>query len=184
MGRTIVPTVEVDGHAEHRAEPDDRLMDSRILVVDDSSLSRDILSACLRGASYHNLSFACDGRQALEAIHAQVPDLIILDLEMPVMDGFDLCRRLRRDESTKNLPVLIRSGRSSPDDLVRAFECGASDMVHKPIKKFEILTRVRVHLEKAVMLRQLTEYRERVAQELDTAREMQSALCPAPTRSG
>lgn len=180
MGRTNALTTQFDGNREIQVEPDKRLMDSRILVVDDSSLSRDIVGACLRGANYHNISFASDGHQALKAIDIQVPDLIILDLEMPVMDGFDLCRHLRQDESRKNLPVLIQSGRSSPDDLVRAFNSGASDMVHKPIKKFELLARVRVHLEKALMLRQLTEYRERVARELDTAREMQSALCPTP----
>jgi len=180
MGQTTAPIVESYGHTDPCVEPHNRLTNSRILVVDDSSISRDILSACLRGADYHNLSFAGDGRQALAAIDDQIPDLIILDLEMPVMDGFELCRILRQDESRKNLPVLIQSGRSSADDLVRAFECGASDMVHKPIKKFELLARVRVHLEKAMMLRQLTEYRERVARELETAREMQSALCPTP----
>ena len=105
MGQTNPLTTQFDGRAEARVEPDKRLMDCRILVVDDSNLSRDIVGACLRGANYHNISFASDGHQALEAIDAQVPDLIILDLEMPVMDGFDLCRRLRQDESRKNLPV-------------------------------------------------------------------------------
>ncbi len=176
----MTPSIEFDGAAELRAEFSDRLMDSRILVVDDSTLSRDILGACLRGAGYHKLSFAGDGRQALEVIDAQVPDLIILDLEMPVMDGFELCRHLRQDESRKNLPVLIQSGRDKPDDLIAAFDCGASDMVLKPIKKFELLARVRVHLEKGMMLHQLMEYRQRVAQELDTARDMQAALCPTP----
>ena len=176
MNQLSVRTKDVDGPADRPAEADAGCKDGRILVVDDSSLSRDILGACLRGAGYHDLSFAGDGRQALEAIEAQAPDLIVLDLEMPVMDGFELCHHLRQMEVGKNLPVLIQSGRDSPDDLVRAFDCGASDMVLKPIKKFELLARVRVHLEKGLILRQLMEYRERVALELKTARDMQAAL--------
>lgn len=163
-------------YAEHGNE----LLKCNILVVDDSTISREILGACLNGAGYRNLTFAVNGQEAFDRIQESPPDLVILDLEMPVMDGFELLQILRGDESRRNMPVLIQSGRDSPDDLVRAFDCGATDMVVKPVKKFELLARTRVHLEKGQMLRQLLDYQNRVAQELNTARDMQAGICPTP----
>lgn len=151
---------------------------SHILIVDDAPMSRDIIRACLIDAGYENISLAGDGYEALEIVGAKLPDLVILDLEMPRMDGFELCRRLRADPRTRVVPVLIQSGSVSEDGVTRAFDAGASDKIVKPVKKFDLLARVRVHLENRQLVARLTAYHDRIQKELEAARAMQQMLCP------
>ena len=131
------------------------LTQAKILVVDDSPLIRELIGACLATDDYQNISYAGDGLDALEQIDKEMPDLIILDLEMPRMDGFEVCKRLRDNPKTANIPILIQSGRDTAADITRAFDYGASDMVVKPVKKFEILARTKVHLQKRMLLQKL-----------------------------
>jgi len=170
------PARPTPGKATDSGRPD--IEDSAILVVDDSEIAREIIGGCLSKAGYRNIHHAADGRQALEIIEKRPPDLVILDLEMPVLDGFEVCRRLRQTDKTRTLPVLIQSGRDTPHDISRAFEAGASDMIVKPVRKFELLARVRVHIQNRLMLTQLLNYNLRVATELQSARDTQQALCP------
>jgi len=156
------------------------IYDSHILVVDDSALIRELIGACLMSAGYTKIQYAVDGKNALEVIKDNVPDLIILDLEMPVMDGFELCKQLRAQPETKSLPILIQSGRDTAADITRAFEYGASDMVVKPVKKYEILARTKVHLENKIFVAKLTAFHDRVASELEQARHLQLDICPTP----
>ncbi len=161
------------------AKPEVSIKDARILVVDDSSLIRELIGACLMTEGYTNICYAENGQDALEVIELEVPDLIILDLEMPVMDGFELCKRLQANEKTRSTPILIQSGRDTATDITRAFEYGASDMVVKPIKKFEILARTKVHLEHRFFVEKLTDFHDRVASELEQARKLQLDICPS-----
>ncbi len=156
------------------------LTEAKILVVDDSPLIRELIGACLAADDYKNISYAGDGVEALEHIEKDMPDLIILDLEMPRMDGFEVCRRLREDPKTINIPILIQSGRDTAADITRAFDYGASDMVVKPVKKFEILARTKVHLQKRILLQKLISYHNRVANELEQAKRLQLDICPSP----
>jgi phosphoserine phosphatase RsbU/P len=156
-----------------------RLIDAKILVVDDSPLIRELIGACLMTDGYKNISFAEDGEDALVKIAGEIPDLIILDLEMPKMDGFEVCKRLRASPETRNIPILIQSGRDTATDVTRAFEYGANDMVVKPIKKFEILARAKVHLENRFLLEKLTSFHDRVALELEQAKNLQLDICPS-----
>ncbi len=156
------------------------IFDSSILVVDDSILIRELIGACLTSAGYKNISFAEDGEKALAAIDHHIPDLIILDLEMPIMDGFEVCRLLRENSVTRNIPILIQSGRDTAADITRAFEYGASDMVVKPIKKYEIIARTKVHLENKIFVTRLQAFHDRVASELEQARKLQLDICPSP----
>lgn len=155
------------------------IKEARILVVDDSDLIRELIGACLMTEGYDNICYAENGLDALEVIRLELPDLIILDLEMPVMDGFELCKELRSDPTTKSIPILIQSGRDTATDITRAFEYGASDMVVKPIKKFEILARTKVHLEHRFYVEKLTDFYDRVASELEQARQLQLDICPS-----
>ncbi len=155
------------------------LSDAKIMVVDDSPLIRELIGACLMTDNYKNISFAENGRLALEAINEDKPDLIILDLEMPEMDGFELCKILRERPDTAAIPILIQSGRDTAADITRAFDYGASDMVVKPIKKFEILARTKVHLQKKFLMGKLISYHNRVAQELEQAKQLQLDICPS-----
>ncbi|GLQ06954.1 PP2C family protein-serine/threonine phosphatase [Sneathiella chinensis] len=152
---------------------------ARILIVDDSPLIRELIGACLQTEGYRNIGYAENGQDALDVIEETEPDLIILDLEMPVMDGFTLCQKLRSKDATRDIPILVESGLDSATDITRAFEYGASDMIAKPIKKYEITARTRVHLEHHFFVRALTDYHNRVASELEQARHLQFDLCPS-----
>ena len=158
---------------------DIKIRNARILVVDDSDLIRELIGACLMTDGYYNICYAENGQDALEVIELETPDLIILDLEMPVMDGFELCKELRSRQSTASIPILIQSGRDTAADITRAFDYGASDMVVKPIKKFEILARTKVHLEHRFFVEKLTDFHDRVASELEQARKLQLDICPS-----
>lgn len=155
------------------------IKEARILVVDDSDLIRELIGACLMTEGYDNICFAENGQDALEVIRLELPDLIILDLEMPVMDGFELCQILRADKTTSSIPILIQSGRDTASDITRAFEYGASDMIVKPIKKFEIIARAKVHLEHRFYVGELTDFHDRVTSELEQARQLQLDICPS-----
>lgn len=167
--------------AKFSAKEHDSIFAAKILVVDDSVLIRELIGACLFSAGYSNIQYSKDGKEALGSVEREVPDLIILDLEMPVMDGFEVCKALRSKPETRNVPILIQSGRDTAADITRAFEYGASDMVVKPIKKYEILARTKVHLENKLFVARLEAFHDRVASELEQARRLQLDICPTPT---
>src|ERR1035438_9607317 len=120
-------------------------MDSRILVVDDAPANIQVLSATLKEKGYQ-VSVATGGRQALELVSRLRPDLILLDVMMPEMDGFETCRRLKASETTNDIPVIFLTGRAETADIVKGFELGAVDYVAKPFNAHELLARVNTHL--------------------------------------
>ena len=116
-----------------------------ILVVDDDAASLSALFECLRRASYRVL-VAQDGASALERAVNGKPALILLDVMMPDIDGFETCRRLKRNASTADIPVLFLTALSETNEKVRGFEAGAVDYLTKPFQWEEVLARVRTHL--------------------------------------
>lgn len=156
------------------------LSDCPILVVDDTDFNRIIIGAMLEEAGYRNVSFASSGIEALDAVEARPPDLILLDIMMPGMDGFEVCRRIRANYDNSDLPILVQTALSSMDDRNRAFEVGATDLVSKPIERNELLARVRIHLENRELIRRQRAYRERVEAELAIAKGMFDHLRPTP----
>jgi sigma-B regulation protein RsbU (phosphoserine phosphatase) len=158
------------------------IRNSRILVVDDNRVNRHLLTAVLQRGGFPHIEMAEDGIDALAKIEAQAPDLILLDLMMPRMDGFETCRRVRTDPNRRDLPILVQSSLSGSEDRTRAFSVGATDFVTKPINATELLSRVRIHLENQALLRDLQGYRRRRQGELALARSMQERLLPAPSR--
>lgn len=119
---------------------------STILVVDDEPINRMLLSEALSGL-YDVLS-AKDGETclAMTSSTSQRPDLILLDIMMPIMDGYEVCRRLKADPGTQNIPVIFVSAKSEPDDEQLGLEIGAVDFVHKPVSFPILLARVASHL--------------------------------------
>jgi len=89
---------------------------------------------------------AVDGPRALEAAHGTVPDLVLLDIEMPGMDGYEVCLRLKAEEVTREVPVVFITARTGPEDIVRGFRCGGIDYVVKPFHPLELLARVHTHV--------------------------------------
>jgi adenylate cyclase len=120
-------------------------MNSRILVVDDTPANIQALSAILKEKGYQ-ISVATNGKQALEVVARIQPDLILLDVMMPEMDGFETCRRLKAAEQWRQIPVIFLTAKTETADLVQGFELGAVDYVAKPFNAHELLARVHTHL--------------------------------------
>ncbi len=143
-------------------------MKKKILIVDDNPINLRILADYLEAFEYMVL-VARDGRSGIEKAQYAQPDLILLDVMMPDIDGFETCRFLKADETTQAIPVIFMTALSETESKVEGFEAGAVDYVTKPLQQREVLARIRTHLQ----LRELTENLERlVAQrtaELETA---------------
>ncbi len=123
-----------------------------VLIVDDTPGNLALLSDTLFEAGYRVL-VATDGLSALEQIQYVKPDIILLDVMMPGIDGFETCRRLKADPATGAIPVLFMTGLGELDDLLRGFGEGALDYIVKPIRPAEVLARIEVHLSQSRNLR-------------------------------
>ena len=121
---------------------------ARVLVVDDEPAVRDSLARTLRFEGYQ-VSVANDGLAALESVRAEQPDLVILDVMMPRMDGLEACRQLRSEQHT--LPVLMLTARDSVGDRVAGLDAGADDYLVKPFALQELLARVRALLRRSLL---------------------------------
>lgn len=117
-----------------------------ILVVDDVSQNLQVLCTIL-GKKNYKIAIARSGKKTLEMVEKVLPDLILLDVTMPEMDGFEVCRRLHHSPRTRDIPVIFLTARIETESVVKAFEMGAVDYVTKPFNSAELLARVNTHLE-------------------------------------
>ena len=115
---------------------------ARILVVDDNETNRDILVTRLEKNGYQTLQ-AADGEEALASVKQNLPDLILLDVEMPKLDGFEVCRRLRKDASVAFIPIILCTARAASQDVVTGLDAGADEYLTKPIDQQALVARVR-----------------------------------------
>ncbi|MGE0734389.1 MAG: adenylate/guanylate cyclase domain-containing protein [Alphaproteobacteria bacterium] len=115
---------------------------ARILVVDDSATNRDILTTRLGAHGYATIE-AADGEEAIEVARRERPDLILLDVMMPKLDGFEVCRRLRADASLPFMPIILVTAKSDSKDIVAGLDAGADEYLTKPIDHAALLARVR-----------------------------------------
>src|SRR5436190_24127186 len=114
----------------------------RILVVDDNEMNRDILVTRLDTQGYE-LSQAADGEEALAAAKEQLPDLILLDIMMPKIDGIEVCRRLKADPTLPFMPIILVTAKASSSDVVTGLEAGADEYLTKPIDQMALVARVK-----------------------------------------
>ncbi len=128
---------------------------SLILIVDDHKLSRELFKEYLTGAGY-DIVEAKNGEEALSKLEEFSPDLVILDIIMPVMDGYEVCRRIKEDRRTTLLPVIMVTGLEDFDAKMKALALGADDYINKPINERELTMRVSNHLR----IKQLTDQLE------------------------
>jgi len=156
----------------------------RILVVDDNPVNRTLLKRILEKEGYRVLE-AEDGEAAMEAVLREPPDLVLLDIMMPRMDGYAVCEALAKNPRTVNIPVIFLSARTRPEDKIKGLNLGGADYVTKPFDKGEILARVRVHLKiRRLTLdlmdanRELREKQIRLDDDLRAAAEIQKSLLP------
>jgi sigma-B regulation protein RsbU (phosphoserine phosphatase) len=150
------------------------LSDCRVLIVDDVKANVDVLLHALSGD--YKLSVALGGQQAIDAIGRCPPDLVLLDIVMPDIDGYEVCRTLRATDVTRELPIMFLSSLEDVNDKARAFEVGANDYLTKPFEILEVKARVRSMLRAKSYADAVKEAAER---DLRIAREIQTGLLPA-----
>ncbi len=117
----------------------------KILIVDDTPKNIQVVASILREEEYQ-MAFACNGKEALDQTKSANFDLILLDIMMPKMDGYEVCERLKADPATQEIPVIFLTAKTETASIVKGFEFGAVDYVTKPFRKEELLARVRTHL--------------------------------------
>jgi serine phosphatase RsbU (regulator of sigma subunit) len=148
-----------------------------ILIVDDNPANLRLLSQMLLGSGY-NVRAVKGGGRALESIRALPPSLILLDIRMPEMDGYEVCERLKADENTQDIPVIFISALDEIQDKVKAFEIGGVDYITKPFQLEEVLVRTQTHLALRKLQKQLQETNDKLARELDLAGNVQTSFMP------
>ena len=122
--------------------PDQRNMDASILVVDDRKLQRNLISAYLKKAGYTNMAEAADGREALDQAKAVNPDLILLDVGLPDISGYEVCRQLRDDHRTASILIIMLTARKMKEQIIRGLMQCADDYITKPYESDILLARV------------------------------------------
>ena len=127
---------------------------AKILIVDDEPFNVDYLQQELEDLGYTTIS-ATNGQEALDKVAAEVPDLILLDVMMPVMDGFTTCRRLKENEATQLIPIIIMTVLRETEDRIKGIEAGADDFLSKPVDRRELIARIQT----AIKMKQVVDRR-------------------------
>ena len=145
----------------------------KVLIVDDIPENISTLAIALESEGF-DIKTAASGEHALQLLKAESPDLILLDINMDGMDGFETCLTLKKSDATKNIPVIFLTVSKETEAIVRGFACGGVDYIGKPFRQEEVCARVRTHLS----LRTLMKEKEQLISEL------QEALAKVKTLSG
>lgn len=130
--------------------PEVDLSTASILLVDDNAQNLELMQAFLDELPC-KLRTASDGVEAIESIDREQPDLVILDVMMPRMSGFEVCQKIKSQPSTRDIVIIMVTALNEVSDYERAVECGTNDFITKPVNKLELITRVRTLLELALV---------------------------------
>jgi len=152
-----------------------------ILIVDDTPNNLRFLSTMLLEQGYE-VRKAINGQMALKSVQLEPPDLILLDIRMPDMNGYEVCKKLKADAQTKEIPVIFLSALDEPMDKVTAFDVGGVDYITKPFQFEEVLARVKTHLIMRKLQKQLQEQNERLQQEIRKREQVEAELRQANER--
>ncbi len=136
--------------------PNNETQKPKVLVVDDNLQNLELILAYLEDIDCETLS-AEGGQQALDIVENNPPDLVLLDVMMPKISGFEVCKRIKNDPKTAEIPIIMVTALSEMGDIERAISSGTDDFLSKPVNKWELLTRVRTMLK----LKHLTDQLER-----------------------
>ena len=158
---------------------EDELFASKILIVDDDNSICVLIQAFLNAGGFQNIGFAYDGEVGLAKIKELKPDIVILDINMPIMNGIEVLKVIRADQKFNDMPIIVQTAQDGYKDRNEALRNGASNLISKPIDSEVLISRVRFHLERQNMINNLKSYQQRVHEELDAARSMQYQLLPS-----
>ena len=148
-----------------------------VLVVDDAPANIQVAQSILKDE--YKIRVATSGAKALELVKVEpVPDLVLLDVMMPEMDGYEVCSRLKAEEATRDIPVIFLTGKTDAEDETRGFEVGAVDYIRKPFSPAIVKARVRTHLMLRDAREELARQLSAIQHELDLAREIQLSILP------
>ena len=164
-------TNQVTTLAEGEEQPE------RILLVDDNPANLQVLFQTLEGRGY-NLLVAKDGETALSVARKGLPALILLDIMMPGIDGYEVCRRLKNDPATKEIPVIFLSALGETKDKVRGLDLGAVDYISKPFQADEVIARVNTHITIYRLRREVQAQKDALERELEVVAKVQYDLLP------
>jgi len=139
-----------------------------VLVVDDTPANLTLLAEILKPD--YRVQLAVSGAKALEICRRQPPDLVVLDVLMPELDGYEVCRRLKADPATRRVPVVFLTALTRPEDESAGFEAGGADFIHKPFNPATVRARVRTHLQLKLAEDQLLRHNAQLSGELDARR--------------
>ncbi|MBC8232701.1 sigma-54-dependent Fis family transcriptional regulator [bacterium] len=154
---------------------------SEILIVDDIPANLGILSNALEPEGYQIIA-ARDGEAALKIARSDLPDLIILDVSMPGMSGFEVCRELKEDESTRSIPVIFVTAMHDTENIIEGFQAGGVDYVTRPFREAELLARVQTHLENNRLTQELRQKNKELQAEIAKREQAENALEKADER--
>ncbi len=157
---------------------------SLILIVDDVPRNLQVLAHILSKAG-HKVAGAKSAEKAMEILDNVQPDLILLDVMMPDMNGFDLCRKMKASETTREIPVIFLTAKTEAEDIVKGFQCGGVDYLTKPFNSTELLARVKTHLELrrskqelAVKNKKIESINHHLTDSINYAQHIQQAILP------
>ena len=148
---------------------------TRILVVDDNPANLDVMTGVLEPEGY-DLAVATSGEQALKVADRFRPDLILLDVMLPGMDGYETCRKLKETPEISAIPVIFVTARRETEAIVKGFRCGGQDYIAKPFRREEVLARVRTHARMRRMVREQERLIERLRESLAQVRTLRGLL--------
>ena len=148
---TVVPSTPEPASASNDVTD---LADALILLVDDNVQNLELMEAYLESLPCR-IQTALDGVEAFDAINKEAPDMVLLDVMMPRMSGFELCQKIKASPATRDIVVIMVTALHEVGDLERAVECGTDDFLTKPVNKLELLTRVRSLLRVRLLKRRL-----------------------------
>ena len=137
--------------------PDQKPADSRVLIADDNQQNRELLEAYLADEGYE-IVMTVDGQETVDAVAERQPDLILLDIMMPRLSGYEVCHQLKQNESTRSIPILMVTALNETGDIEKAVTAGCDDFLTKPVNRLELQTRVR----SLMRVRHLTNERDRL----------------------
>jgi CheY-like chemotaxis protein len=155
-----------------------RLENKSVLIVDDTELQRSLLSDVLRKMGVNKIYEAKDGVDGVRAARFYKPDLILLDLTMPRMDGFEACSKIRLFADKATLPIIILTGQDRQTALEKIYALGANDFLDKPYNVDEISNRILFHLQFSENIKKLSHFEDFISTELETAKNMQQKIIP------